>query len=166
MTFFEFYNLGNNHNINDEIPIDIRKGTFSGKSYSGIRTAELYLNLAEAYAQKYANGGTTADRDAAISNLNILRQHRFATTAWEEKGKVNADDFASAQELLAFCVAERGRELCKETNHRYCDLRRYGMTVKHEYGVEGKTYTQDMSTFVLPIPQYILENDLTLKDNY
>ena len=166
VAYFYWYNTGTNHSINDEIRIYLNKGTVSGNTYKGIRTAELYLNLAEAYAQKYANGGTATDRDAAIKNLNILRQHRFAPTAWEEKGKVEAADFASAQELLEFCVAERQKELCGETNHRYCDLRRYGITVTHEDRLNGGTYTQNMGQFVLPIPQYILENDLTLKDNY
>jgi hypothetical protein len=166
LLFFSWYNVPATHVLKDEEQIDINKGSYKYDRHQGIRTAELYLNLAEAYAQKYANGGTTTDRDAVIENLNTLRQHRFTEAAWEELGKVEAADFASAQELLEFCVAERWRELCGETNHRYCDLRRYGMTVTHKDNLGGGTYTQNMAQFVLPIPQAVLESDLSLKDNY
>lgn len=148
-----------------EIRKRIEKGGMDGGFYQGIRTAELYLNMAEAYAQKFANGGTTTDRDMAIKYLNDLRITRFNPLVWEEEGKVEASDFTDAQALISFCIDERWRELCGETNHRYCDLRRYGMTIEHKDNIFGGSYQQDMSKFVLPIPQQILESDLSVKSN-
>jgi hypothetical protein len=40
------------------------------------------------------------------------------------------------------------------------------MTVTHKDNLGGGTYTQNMAQFVLPIPQAVLESDLSLKDNY
>lgn len=131
----------------------VRKITqFNGERH-GIRTAELYLNRAEAYARKYLKERNESYRGAALADLNELRQCRF-NKAFTYK-VLNITD---GEELLEFCLAERRRELCGETNHRWCDLRRLGVMVKHEL-IEGETkieYTKDMSHYVLPLQEEVM----------
>ena len=134
--------------------------TNKGISDQGIRTAELYLNRAEVYAQKYLKEGNEAYRSAALADLNKLRELRFNKTY--SNGAVNITD---ARELLTFVLDERFRELCGQTNHRWCDLRRYGMTVTHYLRPEGQTYEQEMGRYVLPIPELVMEQNPYLVQN-
>ena len=130
------------------------KGLLNDKYMQGIRTAELYLNRAEAYARKYLEEGNVSYRTAALADLNELRRHRFNEAfAYEE---VNITD---GEELLEFCLAERRRELCGETNHRWCDLRRFGVTVTHvlKEGSTSTEYVKDMSRYALPLQAEVLE---------
>ena len=135
------------------------KDDFGG--YQGIRTAELYLNRAEVYARKYLAEGNESYRQAALADLNELRRHRFNKAFPYEDA-----DITDGQELLDFCLAERRRELCGETNHRWCDLRRLGITVTHVLVENGETeYKKDMSHYCLPIPEKILEYNPLLEQN-
>ncbi len=91
------------------------------------RSAELFLNLAEAYIRK----GGTENEAKAISLLNELRKSRFTADTYVEK---TAADFASTDELLKFTLQERRRELCFDEMHRWFDLRRLGMPrIVHKY---------------------------------
>ncbi|MGN0280865.1 MAG: RagB/SusD family nutrient uptake outer membrane protein [Prevotella sp.] len=82
-----------------------------------IRTAEAYLNLAEAEAQL----GNDA---AACQWLSQLRQRRIDGDA--------AVSGLSGKQLIEFIRDERQRELCFE-GHRWFDLRRYQVDVKCPY---------------------------------
>ncbi len=140
------------------------KGNQSFGDLQGIRTAEVYLNRAEAYARKYEAGGDHANLQLALNDLNELRRHRYATGTFTE---LQSTDFRDAKELLSFCIEERFRELHGETNNRWCDLRRCGLTVTHDFLDEKtvQTFTNDMSRYVLPIPQVALEEDKLLIQN-
>ena len=80
------------------------------------------------------------------------------------------DAFADAEELLAFCLRERRRELCFEGNHRWFDLRRLGMPeIKHVfldqdngYGTEYVLQKED-PRYVLPIPDEVTKRNPNLK---
>ena len=75
-------------------------------------------------------------------------------------------DVVDKEELLDYCLTERRRELCGETNHRWCDLRRYGKTVKHVLvESELQEFEQNMSLFALPIPEDVLKQNPNLKQN-
>lgn len=134
------------------------------------RTAEAYLNLAEACA--YLN-----DEEGARKALNTLRKCRF------QVGTKDID--LSGKELVEEIRDERYRELAFE-GHRWYDLRRY--TVCDRYPLEKvlrntySTYLEDgwtvklLQTFVyelkpgdpayvLPIPKDVLEFDELIKDN-
>jgi len=80
---------------------------------NNLRTGEIILNLAEAYAEK----GQIAN---AVSQLNYLRSSRI-----KNYQGFAATDF-NQQTLLEFTREERRRELCFE-DHRLPDLKRYGM---------------------------------------
>lgn len=130
-------------------------------AYQGIRTAEMYLNRAEAYIQKYISEGNEAHRIAALNDINTLRKNRY--NDMYEYTEVN---ITNGQELLEFCIAERRRELVGETNHRWCDLRRYGMTISHTLVEDGSTvYSQDMSQYAMPIPEEIIRLNPYLVQN-
>lgn len=139
----------------------IMKGLADYGGYQGIRTAELYLNRAEVYARKYLVNGDETCREAALVDLNELRRHRYNNAF-----TYNELDITGGQELLDFCLAERRKELCGETNHRWCDLRRLGVTVKHVLVENGKTeYEKDMARYALPIPEEILKYNPGLEQN-
>ncbi len=92
-----------------------------------IRTAEAYLNLAEAEAE--------LGHDAqACEWLNKLRGKRINGAA---------DVQLSGEELVNFIRDERERELCLE-GHRWFDLRRYTVDEKYPY---SKEIVHTMSTF-------------------
>lgn len=129
-----------------------------GTKVEGIRTSELYLNRAEAYARKYADGDASA-REKAIENLNELRKNRIIG----REDLNDNPDLKDAEGLVAFCIDERMRELGGEINHRWCDLRRYGLQVTHQFELE--TATHDMTRQVLPVPEGVLEQNPSLLGN-
>ncbi|MEY8592190.1 RagB/SusD family nutrient uptake outer membrane protein [Butyricimonas hominis] len=149
----------------DDYQIGTVKDDWYGK-YQGIRTAELYLNRAEAYARKYKKDGTEEFRTRALADLNELRRHRLNNNVYpfEEVSMANADD------LIDFCLLERRKELSGETNHRWFDLRRTGMPeIKHyfftdvsENPVEYKLTTK---AYVLPIPERAMNLNPNLVQN-
>ena len=136
----------------------LTKGEHNGGSH-GIRTAELYLNRAEAYAQKYIAEGDETYRTKALADLNFLRKHRIKEDAYTEV------DIVNGEELLDFVMEERRRELICESCHRWCDVRRYGMTVRHTLEAETFDEERDMSRYVLPIPQMVLDENPMLQRN-
>lgn len=92
-----------------------------------IRTAEAYLNMAEAKAQL----GEDAE---ACSWLSKLRQKRMSQ---------GAEVSLTGAELIQYVRDERARELCFE-GQRWFDLRRYMVDVKYPY---AKEIVHSMSSF-------------------
>lgn len=92
-----------------------------------IRTAEAYLNLAEAKSEL----GEDAE---ACSWLSKLRQKRVSE---------GAEVSLSGAELIQMIRDERARELCFE-GHRWFDLRRYMVDAKYPY---SKEITHSISFF-------------------
>lgn len=131
-----------------------------------IRSAELYLNKAEAEAM--------LDKSEAKQTIKTLLNNRF-------EGGIPNVDALSGKDLISFIRDERRRELCFEA-HRWFDLRRYAVSPKYpekksirhttydKNGVlEGdyvlKPYGEDPA-WVLPIPGYeIVYNQGNLVDN-
>lgn len=145
----------------------IRKCNIAGYDWNGgIRTAEVYLNRAEAYIRLYMEDNDEAKAQKALEDLNTLRRSRFEGTYVDW----TLEDFENPQELLDFCLRERRRELCAEANHRWFDLRRTGMPeLTHVYienasGVEI-TYTlqKEDPRYVLPIPETVKERNPELR---
>lgn len=100
--------IGANGNLSDDIPY--------------MRTAELYLILAEAEAK---NG----DIPAGVQALNTLREARNAST-------YSAGDFANLAEFEDEVLNERMRELFVE-GHRFYDLKRLGRDVPNAVNPDG-----------------------------
>jgi hypothetical protein len=88
-----------------------------------LRTSEVYLSLAEAYARK-----PNPNQEAAVELLNALRVKRFNPLLYTPLGNFSAND-----ELVKYIWAERRRELCFEEAHRWWDLRRIGPSIKHKW---------------------------------
>lgn len=137
--------------------------------WTGLRNAEVYLNRAEAYARKYVAEGNAAFAQAALNDLNNLRQHRMEPAGFVEKTMA---DFVDGQALLDFCLRERRRELCGEGNHRWFDLRRQGMPglihvfLDNDTGMETKyTLSQGDRHYALPIPREVLDRNPDLYQN-
>ncbi|WP_292270629.1 RagB/SusD family nutrient uptake outer membrane protein [Butyricimonas sp.] len=135
------------------------------------RTAEAYLNLAEACA--YLN-----DEGGARETLNALRKCRI-----HEDYEVTS----SGKALMEDIRNERYRELCFE-GHRWYDLRRYSVceqyplekvlrntytTFLYDYDVykniPQQTFVYKLKpgdpAYVLPIPREVLEFDELMNDN-
>ena len=126
---------------------EIKSGT-SERGYAW-RTAELYLNRAEAYAAKFAAGDATSG-EKAVNDINTIRKNRIATASYTDY------QLGTADELMKKVRAERRVELCFENPHRWFDLRRYGMPeLKHDwYDMSG-----NKTSFVLEKndPGYVLQ---------
>ncbi len=126
-----------------------------------LRSAEIYLNLAEALAMQ--------GRDAeALKWLNLLRQNRY------KAGASYRLPAASGRELMQTVRRERRMELCFE-GHRWFDVRRYRVNplypekteLTHSYTIYKKigrnnvpdvTYlytlpAQEEEGYVLPLPR-------------
>lgn len=132
----------------------------------GMRVAELYLNRAEANIHRYLQNGEERLRVSALTDLNFLRSSRYDTRNVEYK-----DVDYSGDDLLTFYKEERRRELAFE-DHRWFDLRRYGMPeITHVYqGSESEipaTYVlpQGSDRYVLPIPRSVLDKNYNLEAN-
>lgn len=132
----------------------------------GIRTAEVYLNRAEAYVRKFMESGNDEFRTLALEDLNRLRASRFDTrnVAYKDVDILDKDD------LWNFYENERRRELAFE-GHRWFDLRRFGMPeLTHVYFVEkGLEETVSLREgdprYVLPIPPSAMDNNTYLVQN-
>jgi hypothetical protein len=115
------------------------------------RTAEVYLNLAEAHARKAS--GVSSE---AIGLLNRLRVCRIKSAQYRD---LTAADFADKQQLVEFIWEERRRELCFEEAIRWWDLRRQGMPrIEHRLllnNTEYETYVleQGSPNYTLAIPR-------------
>ncbi len=128
------------------------------------RLPEAYLNLAEAKAMLFKLGKEGGTCTEALDALNELRMNRFTATSYR------ALDINDPEILIREVRAERRRELCFE-DHRWFDLRRYGMpkivhkwsqseNVTVEYVLEEKD-----PGYVLPIPPEALEKNTALVQN-
>lgn len=152
----------------------IKYGVYGNVSVSDnhlFRTAEAYLNLAEACT--YLN-----DETAARRALNTLRKNRFAL------GSNNQEITSSGKELMEEIRNERYRELCFE-GHRWYDLRRYSVcdrypltkVLRNSYTlyveedwqeVPVQTFVYELkpgdAAYTLPIPKEVVSFD-QLPDN-
>ena len=82
-----------------------------------LRTGEVYITLAEAYARS-----GNPDNGRAVQLLNDLRVKRIAPYT-----SLSTSDFPQGgKTLVQFILEERRRELCFEEMHRWWDLRRTG----------------------------------------
>lgn len=142
-----------------------------------LRTAEAYLNLAEAAAYK-------GDDQTARKALNDLRQKRIDVGSYK-------DVTESGTALISFIRDERARELCLE-GHRWFDLRRYAVntvlpyvkTIRHnyttlDYQLSYVTWTYewipiqtryyelrtDESAITLPIPKEVIDFNIGMPNN-
>lgn len=129
------------------------------------RVSEAYLNRAEAYAQRY-KAGKPEDGEASIRDLNTLREKRFSAdkyVPWILEG--------TADQLLQRIREERRRELFEEEDHRWFDLRRYGMPrmehVFHAAAGVSETYVLEERdpSYLLPIPDDAIALNPNLKQN-
>lgn len=132
----------------------------------GMRVAELYLNRAEANIRRYLRDGDESLRKSALNDLNTLRSHRYDT-----RNESYDDVDYSGEALLTFYQEERRRELAFE-DHRWFDLRRYGMPeIRHEYQASETdvpvTYVlpRGGDRYVLPIPRSVLDKNFNLEVN-
>lgn len=133
--------------------------------WQGIRTAELYLNRAEAYAHKFVKEGNAEYRVKALNDLNHLRYYRFNKNFEYEEVKIT-----DGEDLLDFVLEERYRELTGETNHRWFDLRRSGMPeITHTFFMfqsdAKQEYKIPKNRYVLPIPDEAIRVNPRLKQN-
>ena len=129
----------------------------AGSGYTRvIRTEEMYLILAEAYAHK------TDGIVSAISYLNQLRETKFRNGTYE---LLKASDF-NLQSLLEYVWEERRRELCFE-GHRWFDLRRTTRPAMERVGYENEVarLRMDDPRYVLQIPQRELSVNPSIGSN-
>lgn len=142
-----------------------------------LRTAEAYLNLAEAAA---CNGDEITARKA----LNDLRRARISASGFTEVT-------ATGAALISYIRDERARELCLE-GHRWFDLRRYAVstvqpyvkTIRHNYtNLEYKLsyvtwsyewvatqsrfyeFRTDESAATLPVPKEVIDFNIGMVNN-
>ncbi|PSL46544.1 SusD-like starch-binding protein associating with outer membrane [Chitinophaga niastensis] len=140
---------------------------FQGKPALGCswRSAEVYLNRAEAYIQKYRLKGDASAAQEALKSLNQLRANRI------DKSSFTPWTIQPADSLLTMCRTERRRELFAEGGHRWFDLRRYGMpAIKHVFaGTMNTSSVYELPArdpqYVLPIPNEVLLRNPTIIQN-
>lgn len=149
---------------------DKGNSTISWNTSKGIRVAELYLARAEAIIRLVLAGEKKAEElQSAIDDLNYLREARYDTRNAEYVQK-QSEDFASTEELLTFCLEERRRELSFE-DHRWFDLRRYGMPeLRHtitlsEGNPQEYTLSKGDKRYVLQIPKAVIDRNYKLEQN-
>lgn len=123
-----------------------------------LRSAEAYLNRAEAYAEK-------GERDLALNDLKTIRVNRL---------KVYKDLEADTKEEVILRVREeRRRELCFEF-HRWFDLRRWDRPrIEHTFTrdikkpdeVERYVLEKNDPAYTLPIPTAVMDYEPNFTDN-
>ncbi len=132
----------------------------NGKAF---RTAEAYLNRAEAYIQK-GIAGDASGIAKALADINLLRSNRIRTANY------SPIMITDPQALFTYYKAERRRELCLE-DHRWFDLRRWGMpemthTIQLVAGSpQTVTLSQNDSRYTLDVPTEALRRNPNLIQN-
>ena len=152
---------------------EITRSALSGNFL--LRTAEAYLNLAEAAAY-------SGDEQTARQALSTLRHARFTT---------GGDVSETGNSLVNLIRDERARELCLE-GHRWFDLRRYAVcsvqpytkTIRHNYTqmqyqlsyvtwsyewvpIQSRFYElkTDDAAMTLPIPKEVTDFHIGMPNN-
>ncbi|MBO4606434.1 MAG: RagB/SusD family nutrient uptake outer membrane protein [Prevotella sp.] len=144
----------------DYYPYRILKNCADEHEYTW-RTAELYLNRAEAYMNLYMQGQQEAGQQA-IDDLNTLRVNRYRVYTNVE--------LTTADELQRLLRDERRRELCFE-GFRFFDLKRYGMpriehTLIGESGTALRYVLEERDpSYCVPLPDNALEHNENLVQN-
>ena len=129
----------------------IEAGPSNGIWGTAFKVTEAYLNAAEASAMLYKNTGNTEYMSKSHRYVDEIRINRFHPSSFTN---TTIDD---SESLVNFVRDERRRELCFE-NHRWFDLRRYGMNklthIWYDQTGNATEYTLDKnaSEFVLQIP--------------
>lgn len=136
------------------------KGTTSdgNANFPAIRTGEMYLIRAEAYAMQ----GGAANETLAMANLNTLRAARIIGYTSE---------MLTGAALLTAIANERRRELFAE-GHRFFDLKRTTRTINRgsacgtALSVAGDCMLLPTDReWALPIPETVLNSNENLKQN-
>lgn len=131
--------------------------------HRGMRTAEAYLNRAEANIRLSMEKGNADRRVKALADLNFLREHRYAPP-------YRPLELTDGESLLKICLDERRKELAFD-DHRWFDLRRCGMPeLVHEMKISKgqiQKYILEKGSrhYVLPIPKKVLEKNPALIQN-
>ena len=139
-------------------------GWSAGVWGGAFKVTEAYLNAAEAAACLYKETGKGEYLTKAHGLLDQLRVKRFVTGAFENNSITDPD------KLISFVRDERRRELCFE-NHRWFDLRRYGMNeLKHIwYDQTGNSIEYILEKndpgFTLQIPNEAFEHNPGMVQN-
>lgn len=156
---YEYYRPTAKHAVDNRLNIP------GGYIYStSFRLCEAYLNRAEANAMLFKEAGKGECQINAINDLRTLHTYRFTA------GTAPTLSPASADELVQLTRDERRKELCFE-NHRWNDLRRYGMPeIKHVWcasATERVTYTLRAGDFgyTLAIPDPAMDQNDALVQN-
>ena len=121
-----------------------------------MRTAEMYLIRAEAYAEL----GDAANIALGAADLNFLRGRRIP-------GYTDAT-FTAAQDLIDAVMTERFKELCFE-GFRFFDLKRRGLSIERAAGDFTSANWQSLPAgnfrFILPIPVGELQANRNIRQN-
>lgn len=136
--------------------VSITKPITSGGPSMAVRTAEAYLNRAEALALD-GNG------PGALADYNYLRSKRIRNYV---------DETLAGEALLNAIRLERRKELCYE-GHRWFDLRRQGMSeITHKYKPLKASTQIDVYTlekydpmYTLPLPSSLFKSNEDLVQN-
>jgi len=115
-----------------------------------IRVTEMYLNRAEALAEKDGINQTSIDL------MNALRT-RAGLPTW------TLSTFTTKEDLVAAILNERRKELCFE-GHRRMDLLRRGLPLRSSGPTAGISKPGD-DKVILPIPQRELDINRSLQKN-
>lgn len=136
------------------VPYKAYDSSTTGRHGKAIRTAEAYLNRAEANAH-------LGKLDEAKADLEMIRKNRFTAAAYTPLTA------ASSEEVLQAVKDERRRELCFE-QQRWFDLRRWDRpSITHRYTpdlnnlsvYETFVLEQNDPAYTLPLPLAVIEND-------
>ncbi len=131
---------------------------------TAFKITEAYLNAAEAAAMLYKEINRSEYLVKAQAFVNSLRIKRFAPTTYKP---ISISD---TKKLVSFIRDERRRELCFE-NHRWFDLRRYGMEkIKHIwYDTSGEPIEYILEKndpgFTLQLPNEAFDHNSSLVQN-
>jgi len=130
------------HYANRPLKFDENGGTMG---QFALRTGEVYVTLAEAYARR-----PNPNNARAVELLNDLRSKRISPYTM----LTPAGFPLNGKSLVEFIWEERRRELCFEEQHRWWDLRRTGQPrIVHRLRSVYYVLNQDDQAYVVNFPQ-------------
>jgi len=156
-SLFEANDLREKIFFDDNMPNKSEQSTKTGIFGFAMRTAELYLNRAEAYAEK-------GEIDNAMKDVNELRKYRLSSNDITLSA-------STKEEAIQIVRDERRKELCFE-RHRWFDLRRWGrpslthIFIKDKKNNVVETYVleKEDSAYTLSLPYAVILHNKEIKN--
>lgn len=129
----------------------------NGQTGSGYTEYHTVMRLSEQYLIRSEAMLNMMQLDAAIDNLNVIRQRA---------GLLKLDYTSDVKEIKTELMAERRIELFAEWGNRWFDLKRWGIAGEVLSGLKKNTWNDTDTLYPIPLSEIATNPNLTQNEGY